>query len=277
MTLSVSACKKAADSVLAYNRGVESQERQDHDKAIVEFTEAIRLNPTYVEAYSYRARSWRAKGASDKALADYTEVIRLNPKDAMAYFDRGVIWDIKGELENSIADFSEAIRLGVKSPGIYAIRADSWNRKKQFDNAIADCGENIRLQPSDSFAYYVRGIAWHGKRNHGKGFADFQEALRLNPKDDLSMGWMAWILATSPDDQIRDGKRAVELARKAMAFRKGNVLFIEALAAGHAECGDFEEAVRWQERSFEIPRTGDNAHGRLRLELYRKKQPYRDP
>lgn len=61
--------------------------------------------------FSNRGNAWKAKGELDRAIADYTEAIRLKPDHAIAHYDRGIVWQQKGELDRAIADFSEAIRL----------------------------------------------------------------------------------------------------------------------------------------------------------------------
>ena len=62
---------------------------EDYDRAIADFTEAIRLDPKDDWAYYYRAQSWNAKGEYDKAIADLTEAIRLDPNDASVYYFAG--------------------------------------------------------------------------------------------------------------------------------------------------------------------------------------------
>jgi cytochrome c-type biogenesis protein CcmH/NrfG len=61
---------------------------------------------------------------------------------------------------------------------------------------------------------------------------------------------LAWLLATHPDKRLRDGKRAVRLARKALALGSAHPSLLETLAAAHAEAGDFEEAVYWRIESL---------------------------
>ena len=51
------------------------------------------------------------KGEFDKAIADYTEAIRMNPQSAEAYRGRGHVYGVKCDFDKSISDFTESIRL----------------------------------------------------------------------------------------------------------------------------------------------------------------------
>ena len=68
-------------------------------------------DPKYAEAYYLRGVAYRNKGDLDRAIADYSEAIRLDPKLAAAYNNRGNAYKDKGDSDHAIADFSEAIRL----------------------------------------------------------------------------------------------------------------------------------------------------------------------
>ena len=62
-------------------------------------------------AHVARGLAWQAKGDLDRALADYTEAIRLNPRDALAYNNRGLLWRETGDVDRAIADLTDAIRI----------------------------------------------------------------------------------------------------------------------------------------------------------------------
>ena len=94
-----------------FNRGVESFAKSEFDKAISEFTEAVKLDPNSASAYCSRGLAWYEKKEFDKAVADDTECIRLNPKHVWAYNNRGNAWAGKEEFAKAVADFSEAIRI----------------------------------------------------------------------------------------------------------------------------------------------------------------------
>jgi len=76
---------KEQRAVDAYNRGIAYAEKADYDRAIADYTEAIRLDPKLAEAYCSRGAAYgRGKSEYDKAIDDLTEAIRLNPKYADA-------------------------------------------------------------------------------------------------------------------------------------------------------------------------------------------------
>ena len=51
-------------------------------------------------------------GQYDRAIADYTEAIRINPNDATAYNNRGVAYEKKGDKTKAEKDFARVKQLG---------------------------------------------------------------------------------------------------------------------------------------------------------------------
>ena len=79
-----------------YNRGTVLGKKGEYDKAIEDFTNAIKLKPDYAEAYNNRGNAWSEKGEYDKAIEDYTKAIALKPDFHEAYFNRGNAWSEQG-------------------------------------------------------------------------------------------------------------------------------------------------------------------------------------
>jgi tetratricopeptide (TPR) repeat protein len=73
-----------ADAVAHFDSGMAFLERQEYDKAINDFTEAIRLDPNVAIIYFNRGNAYYDRGNLDKASNDYNEAIRLNPNFARA-------------------------------------------------------------------------------------------------------------------------------------------------------------------------------------------------
>jgi tetratricopeptide (TPR) repeat protein len=267
--------QNARDSQAYSQRGRARELTGKLDTAITDFDEAIRLNP-HPSVYNNRGLVWSAKKQYDKAITDFDETIRLNPNNPQAFANRGFAWYRKTEYDKAIADYNEAIRLDGRYFLAYVNRGDARFVMKDYDQAIADFDEAIRLNPKDAIAYNNRGSAWIGKKHHEKALSDYNEARRLDREYKYPLVGIAWILATAPDEKLRNGKRAVEVAKEAFALDKKDARIMDALAAAYAETGDFVEAVRWQQRVLEDPQYKNNAGMHSRLELFRKKKPYRE-
>ena len=97
-----------------FEQGISCYERGELDKAIENYSEAIRLAPENADAFNNRGVAWDDKGEYDKAIADYSEAIRLDPKGADAYNNRGIAWKNIGDGDKANADFAEAKRLRTK-------------------------------------------------------------------------------------------------------------------------------------------------------------------
>jgi len=260
------------------NRGLEALNKGEYDKAIADFNEALRLNPTLALAYCNRGEAWRKKGEYDKAIADNNEALRLNPNNARAYNNRGLAWGSKGEYDRAIGDYNEAIRLDPNDAKAYNNRGLALHGKREYDKAITDFNEALRLNPTLAVAYNNRGLAWSSKRDYDKAIADYNQAVAINPKFPLAYSNLAFLYATCPDGKHRDGTKAVENATKAFQLDGGqHWSYAETLAAAYAESGDFEKAKEWEVKSIALaPNERIKQTCRSHLELYKQGKPYRE-
>ncbi len=113
-----------------YDRGVDRTQRGEWNLAVVDFTEAIRLNPEGSQTYSQRGGAHVKKGDYRAAIADFTEAIRLDPTYGGGYAHRGNAYMKVGEIDNAIADFSEAIRFDPTKPVNHELRGECRLKKR---------------------------------------------------------------------------------------------------------------------------------------------------
>ena len=126
----------------------------------------------------------------DRAIADYSEAIRLDPKYALAYNNRGFAYFGKKDYDRAIADYNEAIRLEPKSTRSYSNRANAYRAKGDVEHAIADYSELIAISPKNSYSYRTRGLAYLYTGALPKALADISQASDLNPKDAYHAVWL---------------------------------------------------------------------------------------
>src|SRR5262249_22046080 len=101
-----------------------------------------------------------------------------------------------------------------------------------------------------------------------------------NPAVWRELNSVAWKLATSTDDSSRDGKKALEVAKKACALSmQGDWQFLDTLAAAYAETGDFDNAVKCQKKAISMEpseKIQEKFGLEERLQLYQKLKPFRE-
>jgi Tfp pilus assembly protein PilF len=249
------------------------------ERAIDHFTAQIRTKPGDASCYVNRAVAWNMKGKVDKAIIDCEEAMRLDPGRALPYDIRGNSWMRRRDYDQAIRDYSEAIRLDPTFVSAYVSRGAARLEKKEYDRAIKDWDEAIWLDRRCVGAYFGRGLAWLRKNEYEKTIKDWEEAIWFDSKCPSAADALAWLLATCPEERIRDGKRAIQMATKACNRTNWKTGWhLDILAAAYAETGQFDEAQRYQTNALEdqscnVPiRDGF----RKRLDLYKQKRPYRE-
>ena len=133
-------------AVAFYNRGNAYRYRGDTERAIADYSEAIRLKPDYALAFYNRGDAYADRSKYDHAIVDFSEAIRLKPDDASAFNSRGIAYAIKGESDRAIADFSEAIRLKPDYASAFSNRGRTYERKGDNERAKVDYTAAARLR-----------------------------------------------------------------------------------------------------------------------------------
>ncbi len=270
-----------------------------YDDAIKAFSRAIEENPAHAKAYNNRGAAWYHKRDYDRAIADYTRALDIDRGYADAYNNRGAAWYHKGDYDRAIADYTAALRGATLNPpdmsgsagshsrekGISPVYADlynnrgaAWYHKKAYDRAIADYTSALQINPHYARALINRGIAWLYKGECGMAIDDYEQALDLDNQLSDAYNQLAWTLAVCPNDDHRDGAKAVALANKAVEMSPGSNT-LDTLAAAYAEAGQWDKAVATQRRVISL-KNSSNLKEEIteavdRLQAYRTGRPWR--
>jgi len=163
------------------NRGIGYRLKGEHDRAIQDYNQAIRINAKFAAAYNNRGIAYDRKGDYDRAIADYDQAIKLK-SSAETYFNRGNAHLGKSHYDHAIDDYNQAIKLKPDFAAAFDNRC--WARAVVgiLKPALADCNQALRLMPNNPATLDSRGFVFLKMTNFDAAVSDYDAALRSNPK-----------------------------------------------------------------------------------------------
>lgn len=247
------------------------------DQALEALDQAFVLEPGNVGVLLLRATVLQELGQTDKALADVDRALEIEPDLAPAI-------QLRVRLLAGSGNFGEAIdqleKLQKASPENLAVAlqlAMFYNAEDRPRKAIEVYTQILDDAPDNGMALHGRGDAQLAIGKHAPAVADYEKALKQLPDSPGLLNNFAWVLATSPDDKLRDGKRAIELATKACEltdYKAAHIL--STLAAAYAETGDFQTAIKWSQKAVELGDDDQKEQLAEELDSYRQAKPWRE-
>jgi tetratricopeptide (TPR) repeat protein len=149
----------------------------------------------------------------------------------------------------------------------------------RLDEGINDLKIAVRLAPNYSEAHNNLGRVLISQNDFQEGISQYEQALRIVPDSSLFANNLAWQLATCPDPRLRDGERAVTLARQANQASNGkDPMILNTLAAAYAENGQFQLAIGTGQDALRLAQLAGNsdlsAFLQQEITLYRNNSPF---
>ncbi len=259
------------------NRGAAWFKKEHLDNAMNDFNQAVTLDRSSYEAFNSRGMTWYLMEEYEKAILDYTQALKLNSKISEFYNNRGAAWFAMGKFDRAVVDYSRALGLDPVSINVLKNRGFCWFKKGFFDAAVSDYSTALEIDINSIDIYVSRGMAFYEKGDYSKALIDFVDAVRLSPENPDALRRLAWMLAACPDEDYRNGVKAVELAQKAFGLSP-NLGTLDALAVANAEAGNLDTAVQYMEtmvskaREVQLEISDDYI---VRLETFRSGKPWR--
>jgi tetratricopeptide (TPR) repeat protein len=249
----------------------------NYSGAIADYNLMLQRDPASALGYLGRANVFNMEGAYGSAIMDCNLALLVNQALPGAYKERGEAYEGEGHYDLAIADYNKVIGLAPMDPSGYAGRAVLFADEENYSNALADCSKAISLDPGNAGLYDSRGLYYAKTGNYGAAIQDSKTAIALEPDNASPYNNLAWLLAVTPDAKWRDGKKALEYAKKACDLTQWNEpAFVDTLAAAYAESGDFTNAVKWESKVIGSMSKENQEEAQKALHLYQQGQPYRE-
>ncbi len=269
------------------NRGAILQMLGREDEAMADFNSAIEFNPGQAFSYLNRGLIFIHRKEFRRAWDDFTRAIQADPDNSMGYVNRSGVYIKTKQYDAALKDLETALALNPRDPFAYHNRALVRKKMNQFDLAYQDSDKAIAygiealikrgmLTPD---IYMLRAEYNQNRGRYRKALADLKRALGLKPDYADAHNTRAWILATCPDADVRNGKEAVKAALTALGI-EDIAEYRDTLAAAFAETGQFEKAAAEQRYAIKLLRQNKVPADQIAsyekaLKIYRQKQPRR--
>jgi len=187
----------------------------------------------------------RAQSKFDEAADCYRQVLKLKPEHAKAHNNLGAVLLEQGKPDQAISHFHQALQIEPNNAGVYYNLANAMSAKDKTEQAIT---------------YYRR-------------------ALHIQPDFVGPLNTLAWLLATHPDQNLRDPSQAIELAQWAAGLTSyQNATILDTLATAYAAAGQFPQAIETAQKALQLAQASQQkqlADGiQNRLLLFRAGQSY---
>ncbi len=263
------------------HRAIDAVKVRDYHAAIEAFNKALEYDPEDANVRVSLARSLYLTGDREAALRQLHEALRLDPNHDLAHYLLGISLEHQGNYPAAVAHYRAALKANPEQGGALHYLGNASMREghytaaaQYYEGAIVQFPNNMPARLMEALALYRAGAP------HEQVVQRLEVALAKKPNHIAIASVLARFLAASPDDDVRNGARALSLAEKSMTpFPMPEAA--ETLAMAYAEVDRYDDAINLQNHAivaaFMTARADLVPHLEKTLALYKEHKPCRRP
>lgn len=209
----------------------------------------------------------------------YSAVTMGTPRPAIGALERialfsGKIRDLPSWHHFSIKERVDTLWRAIKDPGLikrhnrfvavsflvylvcigglgYSLNFGPIKRDLNYSFLEKTLKQEILKKPGDLALYQALAMIYHQKEKYKNAIETYERIISLDPDQPESLNNLAWLLVTAPDEELRDKKRSLILAKKAVLLERSSV-FLDTLAEAYYVNGFIPEAVKTIEEAIAV-------------------------
>jgi len=212
----------------------------------------------------------------------FKRALAITRNNDVAENNLGIVFLGQGKLDDAISLLQAAVALRPENSPAHENLAKALIQKGEVADALVHYQKLLELQPDNIEVHNIVGTVLVQQHRIRDGIEEWQKVLAIQPDNGNAMSNLAWVFATSPDDSLRDGAKAVQLGQEAVRISARRIpLLFRTLAAAYAETGDFSKAIQTAQEGIELANSQGNQGLATELQgnisLYQEQRPLRDP
>jgi protein O-mannosyl-transferase len=212
----------------------------------------------------------------------FKHALAVTTNNDVAENNLGIVYLRQGNVDEAISLLQAAVDLRSENSPAHENLAKALLQKGRVSEALIHYRKLLELQPDNIEVHNIVGTVLIQQGRAREAVDEWQKVLAIQPDNGNAMSNLAWVFATSPDDSLRDGTKAVQLASEALRIsgRRIAILF-RTLAAAYAEVGDYSKAIETAQEGADLANSQGNSGLATELQgniaIYQTQRPLRDP
>lgn len=244
------------------------------DEAVAHYRRTFALDPHHAKAHANLGNTLLSQGKVDEAVSELREALRIDASNPPGVYQIGelaaerylVHYNLAGALQrkNQATEAADAYQAALRelpgfepalnNLGTLAFLAGRTTEAAGYFRRAAEAN------PQSASAHGNLALALSRSGKASEAVDEYRRALEVAPADMNALCNLAWLRAACPDDALRNGSEAVELARRAVAASQGDgVEPLRVLAAALAETGALGEAARTAKQAADLAQSQNNS------------------
>ena len=227
LAIGAAGCRVGRSAQDLVTRGDSYASQQKYDEAILDYRNALNLDPKLGVAHAHLAEAYLKTDAGNSALKELLRAAELLPDDVEAQLKAGRLLLLAGRFEEARTFAEKALAKNSASIDALVLKANATVGLKDIDTAIKDVNDAISIDPKDARSYAAIGAMQLTKGRQAEAEASFKQAVQTQPASviaQLALGHYYWAVGRLPEAEA-PLKRAVELAPENPVAQRALITF----------------------------------------------------
>ena len=256
------------------SRGKVAFEAQRYAEAAAEFRKAVAAKSDSFTARVNLGATLTKLNDLKGAAEQFEEAVRLDSTKASAHFNLAILLAIENKHEQAIEHLRSVLNIDAADNAARFLLAQELAKLNRMEQALAEYSRVVEADPGNESALIEQVKLLHSAKQYKQALDAIKKSHAQFPQKGRTVIVLAYLLATSPELELRDGAQALELAQR--VFQATGTLQHAALVAlALAEAGQCSEAAEVQRKTIEAAEQAGNTDlvNKLKMNLKAYQQP----
>jgi tetratricopeptide (TPR) repeat protein len=179
--LTEAAERNARDAEARFYSGYARSRLNRYEEALVDYQEAVRIAPDYVDALNNLGSVFGKLGRVQEAVDAYSRAINLKPDYGLAHNNLGAAYYDLGRYEEAIVAYKRSLELLPQASTTHYNLGVAYSKLGRYRDAVESFKKAVELDPNYAEAHNGLGTAFHKMGRIQESVESFKRAVQIKP------------------------------------------------------------------------------------------------